>query len=529
MSVTDSTIDDVPRAGHREWVGLAVLALPTLLLALDMSVLYLAVPQLATDLNASSTQTLWITDMYGFMIAGFLVTMGRLGDRIGRRRLLLIGSAAFGVASVVAAYASSPSMLIGARALLGIAGATLMPSTLALISNMFRNPGQRARAIAVSTSCFMGGAAAGPLLGGLMLEHFWWGSVFLLGVPVMLLVLIAAPILLPEYRDTSGGRLDPASVALSLAAILPTIYGLKELTKDVPVTMPVLSIVAGLTFAVVFVRRQRRLPEPLLDVRLFRSRAFSTALVVLTLGVAAQGGIMFLVAQDLQLVKGLSPLQAGLWLAPGSLAMVTGSLLAPTIAQRLHRAYVVAAGMTLAATGYILLTQVDSTAGPFGEVVGVVLVFFGIGAMAPLAIDLVVGLAPPAKSGSAASMSQTSGDLGIALGVAALGSVGTSVYRAQIAVPAGVPVGTGDAARDSLAAATSAASDLPSALGMGLLESAREAFSTGLHTAASLSVIVMTGLAILAVAALRPPPSAAAPDPDHPDKGDHATTSRHVR
>lgn len=513
------TTNDAPGAGRREWVGLAVLALPTLLLALDLSVLYLALPHLAADLGAGSTQQLWIIDIYGFMIAGFLVTMGTLGDRIGRRRLLLIGAAAFGVASVLAAYAASPEMLIATRALLGVAGATLMPSTLALISNMFRDPRQRGLAIAVSTSCFMGGAAVGPVVGGVLLESFWWGSVFLLGVPVMVLLLVAGPLVLPEYREPHAGRLDLTSVALSLAAILPVIYGLKELAREVG-RMPVLAVVVGAVVGAVFVRRQRRLPDPLLDVRLFGDRVFSAALVILTLGVATQGGIMFLVAQDLQLVIGLSPLRAGLWLAPGSLAMVAGSLLAPAMAQRASRAHIIAVGMTIAAAGYLLLTQVDGASGLAGLVVGVVVVFLGIGLMAPLAVDLVVGSASPEKAGSAASMSQTSGDFGIALGVAAMGSVGTSVYRDHVVLPAEVHAESAGVARDSIAGAVSVAGQGSGPFGAGLLDSAHEAFTAGMHAAAGLSAIVVVGLAILAVTAIRRRPASAVAHLDQCDQAD---------
>src|SRR5690242_6635957 len=220
------------RATRREWTGLAVLALPTLLLSLDVSVLYLALPKLSASLGADSTQQLWILDIYSFMLAGFLVTMGTLGDRIGRRRLLLIGGTAFGAASVLAAYSTSPGMLIATRAVLGVAGATLAPSTMALIRNMFRDPRQMGVAIGVWFSCFMGGMALGPLVGGLLLDHFWWGSAFLLGVPVMLLLVAVGPWLLPEYRDENAGKLDLVSVALSLAAILPVIYGLKALARD---------------------------------------------------------------------------------------------------------------------------------------------------------------------------------------------------------------------------------------------------------------------------------------------------------
>jgi MFS transporter, DHA2 family, multidrug resistance protein len=267
-------------AGRREWVGLAVLALPTLLLSLDMSVLYLALPYLSADLGASATQQLWIMDIYGFMIAGFLVTMGTLGDRIGRRRLLMTGGVAFAVASVFAAYSTSPEMLIVTRALLGIAGATLMPSTLALISTMFRDQHQRGVAIAVWMTCFMGGMTVGPLVGGLLLQSFWWGSAFLLGVPVMAVLLVAAPALLPEYRDGDAGRLDLTSVLLSLATILPVVYGLKELAHTGWSSVPVAAVVLGTGCGWVFVRRQQGLAEPLVDIALFRNRQFSSGLGV---------------------------------------------------------------------------------------------------------------------------------------------------------------------------------------------------------------------------------------------------------
>ena len=212
------------RAGRKAWIGLAVLALPTLLVSIDVFVMLLALPRLSEALHATSTQQLWALDIYGFMVAGLLVTMGSLGDRIGRRKLLLIGAAAFGVASMLTAFSNSATMVIAARALLGIAGATLAPSTLALISNMFRNPAQRATAIGIWAGCFVVGAIIGPILGGVMLEHFWWGSVFLIGVPAMTLLLVVGPVILPEYRDPQAARLDLLSVVLSLATILPTIH-----------------------------------------------------------------------------------------------------------------------------------------------------------------------------------------------------------------------------------------------------------------------------------------------------------------
>src|SRR5688572_32719345 len=224
--------DTPARAGRREWLGLAVIALPCVLYSMDLTVLNVAVPHLSADLQPSSSQLLWIIDIYGFLVAGFLITMGTLGDRIGRRRLLLIGAVAFGLGSVLAAFSTSAEMLIVARALLGVAGATLAPSTLSLIFNMFHDPQQRTFAIGVWIASYSAGAAIGPLLGGVMLEFFWWGSVFLLGVPVMALILIAGPRLLPESKDPDAGRLDLTSAALSIVAVLAVIYGFKQIAED---------------------------------------------------------------------------------------------------------------------------------------------------------------------------------------------------------------------------------------------------------------------------------------------------------
>lgn len=511
------------RAGRREWIGLAVLALPTLLLALDFSVLYLALPFLGADLQASGVQLLWISDIYGFLVAGFLVTMGTLGDRIGRRRLLLTGAAAFAALSVVAAYSTSAEMLIMARALLGIVGATIMPSTLALISNMFRDARQRATAISLWATCLLGGVAIGPVVGGVLLGSFWWGSAFLIGVPVMLVLLVAGPVLLPEYRSPGGGRLDPVSVGLSLAAILPFIYGLKELAKGDAGTSALAGLVVGAVAGVAFVRRQRRLPTPLLDLRLFADRSFGAALGILLLGAMISGGIGFLFTQYLQLVEGLSPLAAGLWLLPYIASMIAGSLLCPLVARRVRPGYVIAGGLGISAIGFLLLTQVPAVGGLPLSVAGLVVVFFGIAPTWVLGTDLVVGTAPPERAGSASALSETSSEFGVAFGVAVLGTIGTAVYRLSVAgdLPAGAfPPGTVDAAEDSLVSATAVAAQLPEPLGGTLLGTAREAFTSGFNVAAAVGVPAAIGLAVLAVVLLRHVrPAGAAAEHRDPEPG----------
>ncbi|RNL87493.1 MFS transporter [Halostreptopolyspora alba] len=493
------------RAGAREWVGLAVLALPTILLALDFTVLHLALPHLAAELGPSSTQQLWILDIYGFMIAGFLVTMGTLGDRIGRRKLLMIGAACFGAASVLAAYAPSAEVLLITRALLGAAGATLMPSTLALINNMFHDPKQRGLAVAVWLSCFSAGGAIGPLIGGALLEWFWWGSVFLMGVPVMLVLLVAAPLLLPEYRSPDAGRLDLASVALSLAAILPVIYAVKEAAKD-GWSLPLVAVlVAGGVLGWVFVRRQRALADPLMDMELFRFRAFSVGLGTLLLGTLTLGAFVLLFAQYLQVVQGLSPLHAGLWMAPYAVANIAGAMVAPLVAARLPTDRTIALGLIVAAAGFALFTQVGADSGVALGVVASTLITFGLSPLMVLVIDLVIASAPKERSGSASSMSETCSELGMAMGVATLGAVGTAVYRSIIAgsLPEGVTGEEAAAARDSLPGAAAAAEDLPSEVAAELTAAAEDAFLTGLSAVGWASAATVLVLALLTVLFLR--------------------------
>jgi MFS transporter, DHA2 family, multidrug resistance protein len=493
------------RAGRREWIGLAVIALPCLLATMDLEVLNLAVPALSADLQPSSAQLLWIIDIYGFMVAGSLITMGTLGDRIGRRRLLLIGAAAFGVASVLAAFSTSAEMLIATRALLGVAGATLAPSTLSLIRNMFADPRQRTVAIAVWATSFSVGAAIGPVLGGVLLEWFWWGSVFLLAVPVMVLLLLVGPVLLPEFRDPDAGRLDLVSAVLSLASVLLVIYGLKQLAQDGLGWEPGLSVVTGLAVGVVFIRRQGTLADPLLDLSLFANRALSASLATFTLSLFVAFGSFLFVAQYLQLVLGLSPLEAGLWLLPSSAGLVLGSMLTPLLARRASPALVMAAGLVLAAVGFGLLTQVDGASGLGMLVVGSVVFSLGVAPVGTLATDLVVGAAPPERAGAAAALSETGAELGGALGIAVLGSIGTAAYRGRVAdaIPAGVPSEAAAAARDTLGGAVAAAQQLPDQLGVALLDAARQAFTHGLHLTAASSAAVAAGLAVLAAVLLR--------------------------
>ncbi|MFC3998389.1 MFS transporter [Nocardiopsis sediminis] len=484
-------------AGRREWGGLALLALPTMLLGLDVTALYLVVPSLAEDLDPTATETLWIMDAYGFFIAGFLITMGTLGDRVGRRRLLLIGMAAFAAASVFAAFAPSALWLIVARAVLGVAGATLMPSTLSLISTMFTDVRQRALAIGVWATMFALGMAAGPVVGGVLVAGFWWGAVFLIAVPVALLVLAGAPALLPEFR-TGGGRLDLVSVGLSLAALLPVIYAIKHAASHGPDVQALGAVVLGGGAAVAFVRRQLHLDEPLLDMKLFTGRAFSAALAVLLIGLAGFGGVMYLVTQYLQLVAGLSPTTAGLWMGPPALAMLIGAIGAPLAARRVSPGVVMAATLALSLCGYALLAVAGTHSTP-GVVAGFAFVYLGLGVIAALGTDIVVGAAPPEKSGSAAALSETVQELGIAAGVALLGSLTTVIYRSTVEAPPGLSPSAAETYGDGLSGAVSLADRLPASA----LDPARTAFTSGLNTAAVIAGIAIAAAALACFTTLR--------------------------
>ena len=495
-------------ATSREWIGLAVLTLPCLLLSMDLTVLYLAVPSLSADLGPSSAQLLWIVDIYGFLIAGSLITMVTLGDRIGRRRLLLIGAGAFSVASTLAAFSTSAEMLIATRALLGVAGATLMPSTLALIRNMFHDEAQRSTAISIWVTSFMVGSAIGPLLGGFMLEHFWWGSVFLLGVPVMGLLLILGPFLLPENRDPNAGRLDIPSAALSLVAILAVIYGIKRTATNGFSGEAVLAIAAGLAIGFVFVLRQRKLQDPIMDLDLFRVAAFRTSVGTQLVALIAMAGAYFYTVQYLQLVVGLDPLPAGLWLIPSTIAGMGGSMFAPVLARRFRPAYVMSAGLIMGAIGFAMVTLVGGNWGVAVLIPAFVIMSVGISATMTVTTDLIVGVAPPERAGAASAISETSSELGLALGIAIIGSIGTAVYRRDMvnAIPAGVPSEAADAARDTLGSALAVAARLPGEIGTDLAELARSAFTHALHSTAMTGAAILVALAIVVVLTLKQVP-----------------------
>lgn len=427
MSVTVDAV--AGKATRREWIGLLILSIACLIYSMDLSVLFLAMPAIVADLDPSATQLLWINDIYGFMVAGFLVTMGTLGDRIGRRKVLLIGAFFFGAASVFAAFASTASMLIVARALLGIAGATIAPSTLSLVVNLFRDEGERNRAISIWGTAFALGGLIGPLIGGLLLQYFHWGSVFLINVPIMAALLASAPFLLPEYKDENAGRLDLLSVALSLLTVLPIVYGFKKMAAEGFEPIQLAPILFGLVVGVIFVKRQKQLEHPMIDLALFRIPAFTASLMVNLAGVFFIFGIFLFQNLFLQLVIGLTPLKAALWSVPSSLVFTVMSFQAWRVTNRLGPVRTVLLGLVVNALGTGLMAIAAWHSNLIGVLGASMIMGLGFVPVILTTTGLIVGIAPPERAGSASAISETSAEFGGALGVAILGSIGTLFYR----------------------------------------------------------------------------------------------------
>ncbi len=461
--VIESRDGAAPRAGRREWIALGVLLLPLLLVSMDTSGLLYAVPFITKALHPSSTEQLWMYDVYGFVIAGLLITMGAAGDRIGRRRLLLFGAFAFSAASLGAAYAGSAGELIAARAAQGIAGATLMPSTLALIRNMFHDPAQRKKAVGIWTAGMMSGVMFGPVISGVLLEHFWWGSVFLINVPVMALLLVLAPFLLPISETAENGvdRIRLAAVAV------------------------------GLVMAVLFLVRQRTAAHPMVDLSLFRSRGYSGSLATSLIAMFATLGNAIFLTQYLQSVLNMSPFKAALWSLVPSLGVGAAIAIGSALAKAFDRAYVIAGGFLVILAGYVTqaaLLHADSHL--WVLMVGAGLLAGGAVAVMSLGNELMLGAIPPERAGAAAAMNETVTELGGALGMAVLGSIGTAVYRHGLGADVPGP------ARSTLGGAVATAAHEPASAAAQLLVTARDAFT---H---SINVVSIVGAAIMAAAAL---------------------------
>lgn len=514
MEHTRTPDEPVAKATRRSWIGLAVIALPCLVYSMDLTVLNLAVPHLTADLKPSAAQLLWIMDIYGFLVAGFLLTMGTLGDRIGRRRLLMIGATAFGIASVVAAFSTSAEMLIVTRGILGIAAATLAPSTLSLIRNMFLDPRERTIAISIWATSFSVGGLIGPLIGGVLLDHYWWGSVLLIGVPVMALLLLVGPFLLPEYKDENAGRLDLFSAVLSLSAVLAMIYGLKRAAESGFDGVAAMGILIGFALGAAFVHRQGRLSDPLIDIRLFRAPAFSVALATNLFGIFVTFGLFFYLVQYLQLVLGLSPLHAGLWLLPSSAGFVVGSMSAPMVSRWFDTATAIALGLSVSAAGALvwLLIGVESSPGNFAFLIlGSTLIALGLAPTVTLTTDVIVSSAPPERAGAASGISETGCELGGALGLAVLGSIGAALYRTLMsnAMPLGLEAETASTIRSTLGGALSVADQLPAPVAEQITYLARLSFVDAMELASVIGAVIMLLLAAGALVILRRRPNTA--------------------
>ncbi|MDF9752620.1 MFS transporter [Arthrobacter sp. ES3-54] len=510
-----------PRAPWRDWVALALLMFPVLLVAVDNTALTFALPAIATSLDASGVELLWIVDAYPLVLAGLLVAMGSLGDRIGRRRLLFVGSAGFAAVSAATAFAPSAEWLIAGRAGLGLFGAMLMPSTLSLIRNIFPEPNRRRLAVAIWAAGFSGGAALGPIAGGWLVEHFWWGAVLLVAVPIILPLLLLGPALIPESRDPRPGRVDVPSIVLSLLVMVPVVYGIKTLATHGPAPEAFASIGAGLFMGYVFIRRQRALARvhrtdhstaPMLDVSLFGNPVFSTAIIANVLALFSFNGFILFLAQHLQLLEGQSPSASGVAMVPALIATVVAGLLVVPLVRKVRPGFVVAGGLLLSAAGYFLVAFGDHSHGPSLLLAALMVLCLGVGAAETISNDLILGAAPADKSGAAAAISETGYEVGSLLGTAILGSILTASYQGNLRLPAGVaelaPAAATSQAGETLAGAVELARMLPAPLAEAVTAAARTAFDSGVHVTASIALVLMTGACVLAAVVLRTVPKA---------------------
>ena len=500
-------VQEAPRlqqqsAGKREWLGLAVLMLAVLLVSVDNTVLSFAVPAISQALTPTGTQLLWIIDIYPLILAGLLIPMGALGDRIGRRRILMIGSAGFGLVSVAAAFSPTAEVLVGARALLGFFGAMLMPATLSLIRNMFVDPSQRRIAIAIWAAGFSAGAALGPIVGGVLLEHFWWGSVLLLAIPLLVPLLAFGMLLLPESRDPEPGPVDVLSIGLIMAAMFPVVLGIKNFSSYGLGLESLLPIAVGIVFGFLFARRQLARRYPMLDVRLFRNPVFTGSITANLLSLFAMVGFIYFLSQHLQLVLGMSPQEAGVFMLPGLLVTIVAGLAVVRLVRRVRPVYAVVGGLLFNAAAYtlVMLTGQESL---LGLAVAFMLLGVGVGAAETISNDLVLASVPAAKAGAASAISETAYEVGSVLGTAILGTILTASYRSGVMLPESLSPEQQAAAGETLGGAVETAQNLPADVAAPLLETAKAAFDSGVVVTSAIGVAVMLFAAVLSAVLLR--------------------------
>jgi DHA2 family multidrug resistance protein-like MFS transporter len=514
-----------PISRLRRWATLATCCLAVLLLAIDLTVMYLAIPALIQDLEPSATQILWIADAYGFALGGLLITMGSVGDRIGRRRLLLIGAVGFGFASLATAYAASPELLIAARALLGVAGATIMPSTLSIIRNTFTDARERTTAVGVWGGVSAAGFAVGPIIGGLLLDRFWWGSVFLINLPVMAVVFVAAVLVMPESRNPRPGRLDVVSVPLSIIGVVALVYAIKD-AADAGLDQVDVLIAAstGIVGLALFSWRQTRLEHPLIDVRIFRRRAFSGSVIASAVSTFSLAGLLLNLSQFFQFVQAWSPLKTGLAMLPVAAGAMIAGLAAGAVVSLVGRAWAVTLGLAVAAAGVAILSSisVDSSYPTLGSALFVLGI--GFGTTFTVTADTVLATVPPERAGAAAAISETAYEVGGALGIAVLGSIMTRAYRNSLDLPPTVPPEVANPVRESIGAATGVIRALPEEFASLLRSASAQAFTDGFGITAVIDAIIVAVAALLAVITLRGVPKVinepGSTSPDTTDKAD---------
>ncbi|MBD0863236.1 MFS transporter [Gordonia sp. zg691] len=484
-------------ADRRAWLGLTVLTLPVFLVSMDVSVLYLAIPSITDALAPSAAQQLWILDIYGFLIAGLLITMGNVGDRVGRRRILLAGAALFGFASVLAAFAPTAGVLIAARALMGIGGATLLPSSLSLIANMFPDARDRGRAIGVWTAAFAGGSAVGPVIGGLLLHHFWWGVVFLINVPVLVMLFVFGPRLIPEYRAATTDPFDVVGVVLSMGGILPLVYSIKTLASDGASVGVVALGVVGAALLVAFLLHQRRVAAPLLDLKLFTNAQFSGSVAVALIGMMALAGMSYLTGVYLQSVMDHDVLAAAIAGLPMAVAVAVFSIGATKVAALVGTRFAFVGSIALAAAGNLGLLALGTGSPVWVYVLCTTIAGVGYGIQFSLVSVVVVGSVPPERSGAASGISETCFELGTAMGLALLGSLATLMFRDG---------NDGWVFGDTLGETLHRATDMGAA-GEGLATAAKQAFVDGMHAASLVSGIALVVLGVVLLIVMRDEPA----------------------
>ena len=502
------TMTDVRRpnraqgAGPREWLALAVIVLPVLLISIDNTVLTFALPQVSVALRPSGEQLMWLVDIYPLMLAGLLIAAGSLGDRLGRRRLLLIGAFGFGLASVGAAFAATAEALIAWRALLGVFGATLMPSTLSLIRTVFVHRDDRRLAIAVWAATFAGGAAMGPVMGGYLLEHLWWGSVFLVNVPIIAVLLLAAPFLVPESRDPHPGRLDLSGIAWSMVAMLPFVYGIKQLAEHGLSPMSFGAMALGVAGGLMFVRRQLTATHPLIDVGLFSDRVFSGAISANLLSMVGYAGFLFFAAQFLQLVVGLSPMSAATVLIPGLVVTIVAGFVVVRLARRVPVHLLVSLSFAFSAAGYAI-AAFAGTPTTWSIMIAFAVLGLGIGFAETLTNDVMLSRVPAHQAGAASAASETAYEIGAVLGTAVLGSVLTASYRANLTIPAVARFGEQGSAFETLGSTMEQARHFPNVIGDQLVLSAHAAFENAVQLTSAVAIVVALGAAWVSWRTLR--------------------------